>query len=92
MIIEALAQSGLCVLFTSLFALLNQLASQCVDKAIQIAQQPHYDNINISTSIFVEQCSSAPAKVQSGTFPILYKLENVDWNDLQLAPMLQHVQ
>jgi len=93
--IEALAQCGLCVSFTSLSTLLNQLASQCVDKAIQIARRPHilcYDNINISTSIFVEQHSSAPAKVQSGTFPILYEVENVDWEDMRLALMLQRAQ
>ena len=57
-VIEALAQCGLCISFTSLFTLLNQLVSQCIDKAIQIAQHPHilcYDNINISTLIFVEQ-------------------------------------
>ena len=73
-VIKALTQCGLCISFTSLFTLLNQLASQCVDQAIQIAQHPHifcYDNINISTSIFVEQRSSGPAKVQSWTFPIL---------------------
>ena len=90
-VIEALARCGLCISFTSLFTLLNQLASQCVDQAIQIAQHPHifcYDNINISTSIFVEQRSSGPAKVQSGTFPILYAIENVSWDDMRLGPML----
>ena len=79
-------------MFTSLLTLINQLTSQCVDEAIQIAQHPHvfcYDNINISTSIFVEQCLSAPAKVQSGTFPILYAIENVSWHDMRLGPMLR---
>jgi len=50
-------------------------------KLTQIAQRPHilcYDNINISTSILVEQRSSALAKVQSGAFLILYGLKNVD--------------
>ncbi|KAI9566193.1 hypothetical protein HD554DRAFT_2040423 [Boletus coccyginus] len=71
----------------------HSLASQRVDKATRIAQWPHilcYDNINnISTSNFVEPRPSAPAKVQSGTFPILYELENVDWDDLRLEPMLR---
>ncbi|KIJ57431.1 hypothetical protein HYDPIDRAFT_171701, partial [Hydnomerulius pinastri MD-312] len=74
--IEALAQCGLCVSFPSLFKLLKNLASQSVARALQVAQGPHilcYDNINISTSIFVEQRSAAPAKVQSGTFPIIYE-------------------
>ena len=100
-VIKALAQCGLCILFTSLcilftslFILLNQLASQCIDKAIQISQHPHvfcYDNINISTSIFIEQCSSGPAKVQSGTFPILYTIENASLHNMGLGPMLHHV-
>ncbi|KAF8557270.1 hypothetical protein OG21DRAFT_1505485 [Imleria badia] len=57
-------------------------------QAVQIAQRPHilcYDNINISTSIFVEQRIGAPAKVQSGTFPILYELRNVDLEHLRCS-------
>jgi hypothetical protein len=47
-----------------------------------------YDNINISTSNFVEQRgSSTPAKVRSGTFGILYKLHNASPQDLALAPI-----
>ena len=41
--------------------------SWCMEKAIWIAQRPHilcYNNINIGTSIFMEQRSSAPAEVQ----------------------------
>lgn len=48
-----------------------------------------YDNINISSSIFVEQRGAAtPAKVQSGTFGILYKLRNASLDDLKLQPIL----
>ena len=54
---------------------------------------PHmfcYDNINISTSIFVEQRGSGtPAKVQSGTFGIVYGLQNATLDDLKLAPIVQ---
>jgi hypothetical protein len=49
-----------------------------------------YDNINISTSIFVEQRSDAPAKVQSGTFSILYEVRNGNPDFMRLAPMLNH--
>src|SRR6266702_4666209 len=48
-----------------------------------------YDNINISTSIFVEQHSSAMARVQSGTFPIIYEVRNGNSEYMRLAPMLQ---
>jgi hypothetical protein len=48
-----------------------------------------YDNLNVSTSIFVEQRSWGPAKVQSGTFAILYELRNVSEGAMQLAPILE---
>lgn len=49
-----------------------------------------YDNINISSSIFVEQRGSAtPAKVQSGTFGIIYGLQNATHDDLKLQPIIQ---
>src|SRR6202034_200708 len=60
--------------------------------ASHIARGPHglgYDNINISTSIFVEQRSSGPQKVQSGTFPVLYELRNATVEALQLGPILE---
>jgi len=49
-----------------------------------------YDNIQISTSIFVEQHgSSGPAKVTSGTFGILYMVRNGYPEHMQLAPILE---
>ena len=48
-----------------------------------------YDNINISSSIFVEQRGAGtPAKVQSGTFAILYGLRNAALDDLKLQPIM----
>ncbi|KAF8419230.1 hypothetical protein L210DRAFT_3426290 [Boletus edulis BED1] len=90
--IEALAKCGLSISFTSLLKLLNKLASRCLDQAAQITRFPHilcYDNINISTSIFIEQRIGAPAKVQSGTFPIVYELSNTNPQHLCLGLMLQ---
>jgi hypothetical protein len=44
-----------------------------------------YDNINISLSIFVKQRGAAtPSKVQSGTFAILYELQNATLDDLKM--------
>jgi hypothetical protein len=51
-----------------------------------------YDNINISTSIFVEQRESGPVKVQSGTFAILYEVRNGNPAHMRLAPILQRAQ
>lgn len=59
---------------------------------MRAALKPHifcYDNINISTSIHVEQRLDAPPKVQSGTFAILYEIPNPNPQHMQLSPMLQ---
>lgn len=63
--------------------------------AANIASGPHaycYDNINISTSIFVEQRGpSGPAKVQSGTFSVLYELRDADPAHMRILPMMQRL-
>lgn len=62
----------------------------CVAEAAEVARGPHahnFDNVNISTSIFVEQRTSGPAKVQSGTFAIIYKLFNASPSAMELEPM-----
>ncbi|KAJ7744719.1 hypothetical protein B0H14DRAFT_2637266 [Mycena olivaceomarginata] len=65
----------------------------CMVDAIEMSKNPHsfcYDNVNISTSIFVEQRSGAgPAKVTSGTFGILYGLRNAKWDDMLIAPIMK---
>ncbi|KAG9310599.1 hypothetical protein JVU11DRAFT_9162 [Chiua virens] len=43
-------------------------------------------------SIHVEQRDNAPSKVQSGTFAILYDIQNSNPNDLRLSPMIQRAQ
>jgi hypothetical protein len=49
-----------------------------------------YDNVNISTSIFVEQRGSkGPAKVTSGTFGVVYKVRNGRPEDMKLGPILE---
>ena len=48
-----------------------------------------YDNINLSTSIFVEQRGLSPAKVTSGTFAVLYKVRNGRAEHMKLAPILK---
>ncbi|KAJ7712403.1 hypothetical protein B0H14DRAFT_2645286 [Mycena olivaceomarginata] len=55
-------------------------SSNTLSFAIRAAENVHgfcYDNVNISTSIFVEQRDAGtPAKVQSGTFGLVYILRN----------------
>lgn len=93
--IEALYQCGLAISFPSLLRLLNNLATRCIEDATRAALDSHlfcYDNINISTSIYVEQRASAPAKVQSGTFAILYAIHNANPEHMRLSPMLHRAQ
>jgi hypothetical protein len=49
-----------------------------------------YDNVNFSTSIFVEQRGpSSPSKVTSGTFAVLYKVRNGNPEYMKLAPITE---
>jgi hypothetical protein len=51
-----------------------------------------YDNVNLSTSIFVEQRGAgnfSPAKVTSGTFAVLYKVRNGKPEHMRLAPIIE---
>ena len=92
--IKALYKCGLYILFSSLPILLHQLAVQSLKHAAHIANDLHvlcWDNINIKILIFIEQRDSAPAKVQPEMFAILYQL-NANSIDMQLSPMLAHVQ
>ncbi|KAF8545560.1 hypothetical protein OG21DRAFT_1492243, partial [Imleria badia] len=82
--IEAPARCGLCI-----------LASRCVERAIHIARRPHilcYKNIDVSTSVFVQQRPDTPAKIQSSTFPILYEITNANPDHMRLSPMLSRAE
>ncbi|KAF6761993.1 hypothetical protein DFP72DRAFT_593287 [Ephemerocybe angulata] len=90
--IEALHRCGLSISYTAISTALKTLSDHCMKKAVGIAAGPHafcYDNINISTSIFVEQRGgSTPAKVTSGTLGMVYRLKNATLEDMKLAPIL----
>jgi hypothetical protein len=46
------------------------------------------NTVNISTSDFAEQRSGGPAKVQSGTYAIIYRLRNPNPRAMALGPLL----
>ncbi|KAI9442060.1 hypothetical protein BJY52DRAFT_1194827 [Lactarius psammicola] len=72
---------------------IGALADHCMQVAIRVGSGIHvccYDNVQISTSIFVEQRgSSGPAKVTSGTFGVLYPVCNGNLEHMRLAPILE---
>ncbi|KAJ7144018.1 hypothetical protein C8R44DRAFT_602380 [Mycena epipterygia] len=91
--IDALFRCGLSVCYDSVLNLIESLADHCMLECIKIILHPHsfnYDNLNLSTSIFVEQRGAAgPAKVQSGTFAIFYRLRNASLDHMLIGPIMK---
>ncbi|KAJ7875332.1 hypothetical protein B0H14DRAFT_3106598 [Mycena olivaceomarginata] len=94
--IDTAFRCGLSVSYDSILNLGQSLGLRCtMDNTLFVATEPHglgYDNLNISTSIFVEQRGiSGPAKVTSGTFGVLYDLRNANFDDMLIAPIMRHL-
>ncbi|KAF9002367.1 hypothetical protein BDQ17DRAFT_1409640 [Cyathus striatus] len=94
--IEAIHRFGLSICYQSVLNILGTLGKWCMDLAKTVASGPHafcYDNLNISTSIHVEQrgLSSTPGKVTSGTLGILYKIPNATPDTMALQPILERM-
>ncbi|KAJ7937723.1 hypothetical protein B0H13DRAFT_1698652 [Mycena leptocephala] len=92
--IDALFRCGLSVGYDSVLNLVQSLGDGCTAEAAEFAAtEPHglgYDNMNISTSIFVEQRgANGPAKVTSGTFGVLYGLRNAKLDHMLIAPIMK---
>ena len=91
--IDALHRCGLSVGYSSVLLSIKMLADHCMKMAIDVGSGIHvfcYDNVQLSTSIFVEQRgTSGPAKVTSGTFGILYRVRNGNPEHMLLAPILE---
>ena len=91
--IDALHKCGLSICYSSVLNAISSVATQCVELAVDVGSGSHvfcYDNVNLSTSIFVEQRgTSSPAKVTSGTFAVLYKVRNGNPEHMKLAPIIE---
>jgi hypothetical protein len=92
--IDALHQCRLSVGYSSVLSSIGMLAEHCMQMATKIGSGIHifcYDNVQLRTSIFVEQRgTSGPAKVTSGTFGVLYKVCNGNRENMRLALILEH--
>ncbi|KAF7371872.1 hypothetical protein MVEN_00044400 [Mycena venus] len=91
--IDALFRCGLSVGCDSVLSLVQLLGDGCTTEAAEFAAtQPHglgYDNMNISTSIFVEQRgANGPTKATSGTFGVLYGLRNAKLEHMLIEPIM----
>jgi hypothetical protein len=81
--------------FPSIKKVVDTLADHAIEAARKISLRPHalqYDNVNTSTSIYVEQTANTKSKVQSGTFSILYELPNASPLHMEIAPMMKRLQ
>ncbi|KAF8272425.1 hypothetical protein EI94DRAFT_1566159 [Lactarius quietus] len=91
--IEALHRCGLSLSYTSVLNNISSLADHCIQVAVGVGSGIHvfcYDNVQISTSIFVEQRGpSGPSKVTSGTFGLLYEVRNGNPEHMRLAPIME---
>ncbi|KAF8151360.1 hypothetical protein B0H34DRAFT_822387 [Crassisporium funariophilum] len=92
--INILHKAGLSNSYCSISSIIFGLHVFSLQQAEKISAGPHafaYDNVNFSSSKFVEQRPGAMCKVQSGTFPIIYKLQGVDPLHLKLAPIIANL-
>jgi len=93
-LMNVLHHSCLTMSYSSTSAIISALADSSIAKAKLAASRPHaltYDNINISTSIFVEQGPNMMSKVQSGTFAVIYELLNARPQDMRIQPMVENL-
>jgi hypothetical protein len=77
--------------YSSINSVITSLADRSIEQARLAVSRPHalaYDNINISSSIFVEQGPNAMNKVQSGTLAVIYELLNASSEDMQIQQMV----
>ncbi|KAJ6536231.1 hypothetical protein B0H19DRAFT_962812 [Mycena capillaripes] len=91
--LEVLQNLGLSKCFDSALTMVGSVADYCIEDARVAARDPNgfmgnWDNINISTSDYVEQRGGGPAKVQSGTYAIIYAFRNPNPGAMALAPLL----
>ncbi|KAH9058017.1 hypothetical protein EDB83DRAFT_2506745 [Lactarius deliciosus] len=92
--IDVLHRTGLTVSYNSISSLVLKLADCSIERAKAALLLPHalaYDNINISSSIYVEQGPNAMSKVQSGTFAVIYELLNTRAEDMDMRPLIKNL-
>ncbi|KAJ7260021.1 hypothetical protein B0H12DRAFT_1069914 [Mycena haematopus] len=91
--LEVLKNLGLSKCFASVQTIIASVADYCIEDSCIEARDPNgfmanWDNVNISTSDFVEQRTEGPTKVQSGTYAILYRIRNPNPRAMVIGPLL----
>lgn len=90
-VIDAAHHCCLSIDYSSIHTLIGNLGNEGLQLAVAAVRGMHaigYDNMNLSTSVFVEQRGlGTPAKVTSGTWGIIYPLPDADPTHMKLAPI-----
>ncbi|KAH9169075.1 hypothetical protein EDB89DRAFT_2115183 [Lactarius sanguifluus] len=92
--VDVLHRTGLTVSYNSISSMVQSLADRSIDRAKATSLLPHalaYDNINISSLIYVEQGPNTMSKVQSGTFAVIYELLNARAEDMDMKPLIKNL-
>ncbi|KAF8270305.1 hypothetical protein EI94DRAFT_1571690 [Lactarius quietus] len=90
--IDVLHRTCLVVSYPSILSMVQALADCSIERVKAASLLPHalaYDNINISSSIYVEQGPNTMSEVQSGTFTVVYELLNAHAEDMDIKPMIE---
>jgi len=91
---NVLHHAGLSLSYASIATMVTTLADRSIEEARLVGSGPHaltYDNINLSTSIFVEQGPNMASKVQSGTFAVIYELCNAKAENVKIEPLIHNL-
>ncbi|KAJ3512134.1 hypothetical protein NMY22_g15422 [Coprinellus aureogranulatus] len=91
-VIDAAHHCCLSIDYTAIQTLISNLGDEGLQLAIKAVRLMHaigYDNMNLSTSVYVEQRGlGTPAKVTSGTWGIIYPLPDANPEHMKLAPIM----
>ena len=93
--IDVLHQTCLTILYPSIANMVLSLTDCSIEREKVTLLLPHalaYDNINISSLIFIEQGPHAMSQVQLGTFAVIYKLLNTCTEDMDIQSLVQNIQ
>ncbi|KAF8264462.1 hypothetical protein EI94DRAFT_1703219 [Lactarius quietus] len=91
--IDVLHRTGLLVSYSSIAKMAQALADHSVERAWAACLHPHalvYDNINVSSLIFVKQGRNMMSKVPLGTFRVINELCNAQSEDILLDPLINN--
>ncbi|KAK7015832.1 hypothetical protein VNI00_019052 [Paramarasmius palmivorus] len=87
---ELLSHCGLSTSTVTIERAVNAIGQSSIDegKLSPFPRFASYDNLNLCHSNTYEQRPDAPAKVQSGTFTLIYELPHISWKTMEIEPII----